>query len=368
MALPADGQTGWGDILNSDINTLQTQANGTQTGLNNHASNNPSDPHGDRAYAQSLVSPIINGVNQANGYVQLNSSGLIPGSLITGAGENVIGGMYNAVFDCVATYGAVPDNGADQSGAIQSALNVAATSGGGIVWLGPGTFSMGGYIVLPSNVWFMMSEGTVLSRIPGNVNAPYLITNVRFQTSNTPSTNLRITGGRLDAVGANSMSSACTPIFIIQSSKTKIENVSVNNVYSNPAVEINGCTNAWIESCYFDGVGTNSFFGSGSTAPAVRINSSSTSTTPSGLSNTFYNNTICYGVHLSSSQTVSTTYSYGCYGALIGSDLFSSHNSDHIFINGCGTAYTSQLGSAIYSNSNWRYSTNTGNLFYESNP
>lgn len=364
--LPIDGQPDWGDVLNAYVSTLTSEANTTQTGLNNHASNNPADPHGDRTYAQSLVNPIVNGINQPNGFVQLNSSGTIPASLISGTGSET-GGMYSGVFDAVATYGAVANNGADQAVSIQSALNAAATAGGGLVWLGPGTFSLKSYLVIPNYTWLMMSEATVLSRIPGNTNAKYLISNVQFGTSNTPSTNIRITGGKLDSVGANNMTSSCTPIFIIQSSKTRIENVYINNVFNSPAIEINGCLNTTIQDCYFDGNGSNSFLNT-SSVPAVRVNSSASGTTPSGLSNTFYNGSNTVNCRLMSSNTMFTNFTYGTYGALIGSDLTSSYHSDHIFTIGCSTEYTSGLGNAIYANGQWTYSVSSANLFYESAP
>jgi polygalacturonase len=370
MVLPTDGQTGWGDVLNADITALQAEANTTATGLTNHASNSPADPHGDRAYAQSLVNPIVNGVNQANGFVQLNSSGLIPAGLISGgAGSNETGGMYNAVFDAVATFGAVANNGSDQSSAIQSALNAAGSAGGGLVWLGPGTYSLANYLVMPSYTWLLMSEGTILSRIPGSPNPKYIISNVQFGTANTPSTNIKITGGQLNAVGNNAMTSSCTPIFVIQSSKTLIEDVYFYNVFSNPAIEINGCSNALIENCSFDGTGSNNIFGSGSSTPAVRINVSTSGNTPSGLGSFVYSNATCYNVRVINSNTVPTSYGYGCYGALIGSDkTSSSYHSDHVFCMGSSTSYSDNLGTGFYSNSQWTYSVNSGNLFFESNP
>lgn len=363
-SLPVDGQSAWGDVLNTYLNTLTTEANNTQTGLNNHAANNPSDPHGDRAYAQGLVNPITSGVNSPNGFVQLNSSGTIPASLISGSGSET-GGMYSGIFDAVATYGAVAGSGSDQSGAIQNALNAANSAGGGLVWIGPGVFSLQNYLVIPSYTWLLMSEATVLSRIPGSINSRYLISNVQFGTSNTPSTNIRITGGKLDAVGANSMTSACTPVFIIQSAKTKIENIYINNVFSNPAIEINGCTNTHIDTCYFDGTGSN--FGSSST-PAVRINQSASSTTPSGLGSFMYNNAVTVNIRVTNCNTETTGSTHGCYGALSGSDLNMPGYNDHIFTIGCSTQYASSLGNALYPNTNWDYSTSTGNLFYETAP
>ncbi len=359
--LPIDGQTGWGDILNSYLNALAAEANLTQSNLNSHAANSPADPHGDRSFAQNLVNPIISGVNQANGFVQLNSSGTIPSNLISGSGSTT-GGMYNGVFDAVATYGAIPNNGSDQSAAIQNALNAAGSAGGGLVWVGPGVFSMANYVWLPSNTWLMMSEGTVLSRIPGSPNTKYLITNVLFGSANTPSTNLRITGGKLDAVGSSSMTSQCTPVFMIQSSKTKIEQVYINNVFTNPSVEINGCTNCLIDACMFDGPGTNNIF-SPPTVPAVRINVSASGNTPSGLSGPVYNNSTCLDVRITNSTNVATSAADGNYGALIGSDLTSSHHSTHIFAIGCATEYSSSLGNAFFSNSQWTSSSSTGNLF-----
>jgi hypothetical protein len=363
MPLPVDGQTGWGDVLNADITTLQTQANSTQTNLTSHAGNTPTDPHGDRAYAQSLVNPITSGVNSANGFVQLNSSGHIPSNLISGSGSTT-GGMYSGVFDAVATYGAVAGNGQDQSVAIQNALNAAGTAGGGIVWVGPGVFSMTNYVVMPSNTWLMMSEGTTLSRIPGSPNAKYLITNVKFGTSNTPASRIKITGGTLDAVGLSSMTSNCTPIFIIQSNVNMIQGVYINNVFSNPAIEINGCTFTTIDTCVFDGTGINSF-SVFPTVPAIRINVSDSGTTPSGLGGPVYNNTVTTSCRVTNSSTQFTSSTHGCYGALIGSDLTSSHVSDKIFAIGCSTLYASALGSgsAFYPNGQWTHSTSTGNLF-----
>lgn len=361
--LPIDGQTGWGDILNAYLNTLQTQANTTQGNLAGHSANTPADPHGDRSYAQGLVSPIINGVNLPNGFVQLNSQGLIPSSLISGGGgNNVTGGAYTGIYDAVATFGAVSNNGADQTTAIQNALNAAATApAGGVVWLGPGVFSMSGYLVMPGNTHLMMSEGTTLKRISGSPNAPYMITNVKFGTSNTPASGIRISGGKLDAVGSG-LSSDCTPIFLIQSAKNNIDNIYINGVFDSPAIEINGCSHTIIQNCLFDGTGSNNFFTQSGT-PAVRVNVSASSTTPSGLSNTFYNNTVSYDTRLVNSATVATGFSNGCYGALIGDDFSNSHHSQNLIVMGCTTAYSSALGSAIFTNGQFSGTVNTGNLF-----
>ena len=369
MALPQDGQTNWGDPLNADINALQAEANATQLNLNNHAANSPPDPHEDRAYTNSLINPIITGVNEPNGFVQLNSSGTIPSNLIqqsTTVEIDFVGGMYNRVFDCVASFEVIA-NGADMSIQIQTAINACGSAGGGIVWLGPGVFSISDYLVLPSNCHFMMSRGTTLQRIHGvGADCKYMFSNVRFGTSNTPSDYIRVSGGTIDCVGTQGLSSSCTAIFIIQTTNSIIEEVSFNCVFNNPAIELNGCQGHHTHKCWFDGPGSNSITPS---VPACRINCSSSSTTPIGLSNLFYNNDVCRNIHLEHCHTRPTSYAHGCHGAIMGTDLTAAgHVHDHIFALGCGTDYASASGNALYDNSQWTHFSNTGNLFFETAP
>ena len=151
------------------------------------------------------------------------------------------------------------------------------------------------YIVLPDNCHFMMAKGCTLQRIHGvGVDAKYIFTNVRFGTSNTPADNIRISGGVIDCVGTQVLTSACTGVFLIQTTVSVIEEISFYSVFNNPCVELNGCTGHHTHKCYFDGPGSNS---QSSSCPAVRINCSSSSTTPIGLSNVFcYNNDTCRNV------------------------------------------------------------------------
>lgn len=359
--LPVDGQLDWGDPLNAGILSVETAANQAQTNIDNHSANQPADPHGDRSYAQSLVNPITTGTNQPNGYVKLNSSGGIPIGLLSASG-----GMFNAIFDAVATYGAVP-GGSDSSTAIQNALNAAATAGGGLVWIGPGNFSLAKYLVIGSNTWLLLSEGTTLTRIAGSPNAPYIISNVQFGTNNSPATNVKISGGKLDAVGA-SLSTACTPIFIIQSSKTVIEDMLINCVFNNPAIEVNGCAHVDIRGCRFSG--TNKSSGPAATAPAIRVNQSSTTTTPTGLANTYYNNTYCSFINVSDCSVDDKTNTFSPYNGFIGSDLFQA-GSQHrnITVTGNSIGYNDSGNSSVYvPSANWSPYSLSGNNFIEYTP
>jgi len=334
--LPVDGQTAWGDELNAGILTVNTTANNAASAAANHAANVPADPHGDRAYSLSLVSPITTGVNAANGYVKLDNHGHLAGSMVY-----ALGGSFTNVYDAVANYGAVPNTGADQTAAIQSALTACSSAGGGVVWLGAGTFSLAGYLVIGSNTMLLMSEGTVLSRISGSPTPPYLISNVQFGTSNTPSTNVKIVGGKLDAIGASNLTTACTPIFLIQSGKTVIEDVIINNVFNNPAIELNGVPQAYLANLDLTGKGSAV---TQATVPSIRVNVSNTHTTPTGLAGGIYNNATTNNVVVVGCRwTGSTTFAN--WGSFLAMDMtYGGATCSNISVIGCETTMPANNG------------------------
>lgn len=331
--LPTDGQSNWGDPLNAGILQVNATANSAGSAAANHASNIPADPHGDRAYSQSLVTPITTGVNGPNGYVKLNGSGQLTASLVTS-----IGGIFTNIYDAVAQYGAVANTGSDQTTKIQNALNAAGSAGGGIVYVGPGTFSLKNYLVMPSNVWLILSEGTTLKRISGSPTPPYLISNVQFGTSNTPSTNFKISGGSLDAVGSG-LTTNCIPIFLIQGNNSVIENMIINNIFSEAAIELNGCNHVSVRDIIFDG--TNNASGGSAFKPAIRINISDATTTPAGLAGSVYNDALCRNISISCCRVRSKTNTWGPYSSLIDSDKIAGGQGNHTFITvtGCTVTY-----------------------------
>lgn len=313
-SLPSDGQQNWGDPLNAFILALQALEDNTQLSLSNHASNSPADPHGDRAFAQALVTPITSGTNLPNGYVKLNSSGNIPSDLITGVGG--VSGIFTNVFDAVATYGATPGTGTTQVPAFLAAFNACQTAGGGIVYIGPGTFSVDDYVVIPNNCLVLMSPSTVIQRIQGSTNAPYIFSNVRFGTNNTPSTQVSVYGGKLDAVGSGNLSSACTPLFLIQTANTVVRDVKFNTVFNNPCIVLNGCSFTSVENASLDGTGSNS---SAATAFAITVNPSTSALTPVGLAAGFYNNSPNRTIRISNSFCVPSGFTNPFYGGFVGS-------------------------------------------------
>ena len=358
--LPTSGQTGWDTPLDAYLTALNTSETATQTSLTNHIANSPADPHGDRAYAQSLVGPLTTGVNQPNGFVQLNSSGRVPAALVTGSGGP--GGIYTGVIDAVAQYGAFTGSN-DTSAKIQNALNAAAAGGGGIVYLGPGTYSLANYLVIGNNTWFMMNQGTKLQRIQGGTTPAYLISNVQWGTSNTPSTQFRISGGTLDAIGSQNLTSNCTPIMLVQAQGSVVDDIAISNVFNNPAIELNGCSFTVCQNIELEGAGSNS---TQATVPAIRLNSTSSSTTPTGLAGGLYNNAVCADISLLNCSTVTSARTFMNYGELAGSDKFAAgHPHNVISLVSCSTNNASN-NSFPFDSSHWTTFSTTGCMFFES--
>lgn len=317
ITLPVDGQLDWGDELNTAINQVEADAANAQHTIDQHSANFPSDPHGDRAFANSLVSPLLAGVNLPNGLVQLNSDGTIPPQLIAQPGS--VGGTFTNVYDVVATYGAPRNNGQDASAAIQRALDDAAAAGGGEVWVPAGVYSLADYVVIGSNTWLHLAEGAWMRRIVGLSTPQFLLTNCRFGTNNTPGQqNIMVSGGRWDTVGIGSLTAGCTAMFFIQVTKLTLKDMIINSVFNNCAIELNGCKVVKMEHIHFTGIGSNFFH---PTVPACRLNSSSISTTLAGLANSLYNNAVCQAVSMHHLGVDSTTFTNNCYGAVAGSDL-----------------------------------------------
>lgn len=347
-SLPTDGELNWGDPLNTYISAVNTAQTATAASLSSHAANSPADPHGDRAYAASLVSPITTNVNGTNAYVKTNSSGVIPASLIY---SPVTGGMFEAIFDAVDMYGATPNNGADQSPALQNALNACNTNGGGIVYVGPGTFAIKSPLWIGSNTWLMMHPDCVLQRITGSPNAAYILTNITT-SSGGASQNITITGGTLDAYGAG-VTSACTNLFIFSMGQLVVRDTQFKSPRGvSPAIELNAVVYARLENLGFGGpIGTTTF-----DMPAIRLNAASTTSTPAGFPSGLYTGAGCAQITIAGCYTQFqfslTTGQYGLFSALVGNDLGTSLSGHSLItVTGCSTGYPSYSGGTA-SNSN----------------
>lgn len=352
MSLPTTGDFNWGVPLDAYINDqVLAVANEALSNISGHVI--ATDPHGDRAYAGGLVSPITTGVNGPNGFAKCDSTGHLPTSIVpTGAG-------ISKLFDAVKDYGAVDDGVTDNFTKLQSMLTDCKTAGGGECRVFGGTFACGGELVIAAGTRLVLGPGTTIRRItPSGGSAPgRMISNVNFAATPpaTPATgNIQITGGMWDAVGP-SLTAACTPIFLVKAAFCTVT-TTVRNVALNPHIEINGSSFINVQDCIFSGITVSSGF-----CPAVRLNATSTSTTPSGMASSVYDSTPCSNILLDACEFSLGVHSAASITSMIGSDLVVAgklHSS--VIVRGC-TAPT--LRGAPVDDSQMSSYSSTGNNF-----
>lgn len=146
-----------------------------------------------------------------------------------------------------------------------------------------------------------------------------------------------------------------------------IEDVYFYNPFgAGPAIELNGCYWTHVRGCNFAGTGN----ASQPTVPAIRLNASATSTTPTGLPSATYNNTAASQVFIEGCTTIAPlSGTYGTYASLVGSDKVASAVTLGYFnITNCETAYASVSGpvNASTTANYWIDFTVQGNQWYES--
>lgn len=312
LTLPVDGQTNWGDELNAAITQADNDALAAQSSINNHAANSPADPHGDRAFAQSLITPLTSGVNLPNGYVKLGSDGHLPAGVIAG-------GLFTNIYDIVASFGAVGNGSTDTTLQIQAALDAANSAGGGVVWVPDGIYAISIPLLIGSNTWLQLSPGATIRRIAGASTPFWMVTN--FASSNTslqsPNTGpIIVTGGTFDSVGAAGLTAQCTPLMFIHGTRTVIRDTRIFNVANNPAIELNGCQNTYMDNLILTGSTT-----AAPTVPAIRLNTTAAAITPAGLPGGTYDNANTQNVYLKNSGILGSGSGPWPYGSLIGTDL-----------------------------------------------
>lgn len=199
MTIPpprAPGDTGHIGDHNNISAELTAHKSDIATALNSSASHaTATDPHGDRNYANQTFAPLghthteavtsVNGktgvvvltpndvgavsttsLSNPNGVATLDSGGKVPASQLPVAS----GGMSMPTIDVTAApYSADSSGATDARAAIQSAIDAAATRGGGVVFIPQGVYKIGyvanaggtgaaGGLQLKTNVW-LKGEG-----------------------------------------------------------------------------------------------------------------------------------------------------------------------------------------------------------------
>lgn len=358
MALPSTGQSNWGIPLNNYItNVVLAEANTAQSNITTHVTG--ADPHGDRAYALNLMNPITTGVNGPNGFVQLNSIGKLPTSILPP------GGGRTSAFDVVKDYGA-PTNGViDASPALQNALNDCATSGGGEVWVGDGVYGIGETLHVGTNTWLHLSPGAVMRRMIGsNGQAPtYMLANFNGSTSTTGAGNLLIEGGTWLF---DSQVSSGAPMAFVNGQNILVRGTVIELLQGNPAVLVAGCTGLDILDVIFTCTGSpGARAAMAANPPAVRIEAT-VAAVISGLSAPMYTGAGCTMVGVTSCALNAATGSDGfgllsAVNGLVGTTApVSGTFNTGILILGNATNAVPQNGVTA---ANWSVMTVTSNQF-----
>lgn len=104
-----------------------------------------------------------------------------------------LGARTNAATLDVTAYGAVPDNGSDDTAAIQSAINQAAP--GDTIYFPTGVFHLGSPLQGANNLSYLGTNGSILATLPPATNSIYMFRFVGGAT-NVLIQNLQFSGGQ----------------------------------------------------------------------------------------------------------------------------------------------------------------------------
>jgi hypothetical protein len=369
MSLPSTGSTNWGVPLNDFItNTVLAEATLAEQTIVTHQTAN--DPHGDRAFAQSLVTPITTGVNQPNGYVKLDSTGRLSTSIIpTGGGRT---DTIDVVADFQAPVSATFAGIVDCSTALNAALTATAAAGGGEVWVGGGFYGIGETLIIPPNTWLHLAPAAVFVRIIGSAGtAPlYMATNYSPTPVQPPDTtgagNILVQGGvwNYQSAGTGGSAMAFADASFIEVSQTAIQPIA--NTSAIVFAGITGVTCRDVEFQYPAPTGTGSqtrasLAASGS--PAIQLTTTQTLT---AIPPSITANSPCMGVSITSCASVSATATdgigvYTSVNGLVGT-LGGTASMYHtgIGVNGC---YSNAFPGNALNAHNWAEANVLGNVF-----
>jgi hypothetical protein len=298
MALPNNGDLNWGSTLNAQIQSDEGSIATVVNNLANHLLNNPADPHGDRAYASALVTPITTGTNLAptattGGYVVLDGTGHVPKNLLPSAG-----GTNNWYDVRNAQFGATGTGTTDDSAAINAALSAASAAGSGVVWIPAGLYGIGSSLVIGSGTLLLLAPGATIQRI-SPVAAPTVMLK-NYSTGVSAATgNFTVMGGTWDAYGTTHQTGANTIFSFVNASQVIIENTVLNQVCNSAYGEFYGCTSVSVMNVQLTGQNP-AFFGfnrAGILKPCFKVEQTH-ATNIAGLVFSDYNHQMCNAIYI----------------------------------------------------------------------
>lgn len=285
------GELNWGPPLNQELAADEAQIAANTISITNHENNSPADPHGDRAYCDNQVDQITTGTNEPNGFVKLGPDGKIPLGLIP-----VGAGLTNWI-DVVPDYN-VPINGlSDASVSINAALYQTHLNGGGIIYVGNGTFGLANPLIIYPNTWLLCSPGAIFTRI--NLITPPFAMIQNFATGVLPGgSNIIISGGQWNIDSLTPRHSGAMFQFV------NAGNIVVRDLIAYGVPDGNswiggvyGCTDVTIENVQIIGLAPVNTGRSNQHYPCFRVEECNSTNIP-GCPNTTYSNQPCQDIRV----------------------------------------------------------------------
>jgi len=151
----------------------------------------------------------------------------------------------------VKDYGAKGNNSADDSSAIQNALDFAHTQSGGTVYIPKGTYLINQGLVIYAQTTLLLEKNTVIKR---NANITYMIINGLTDVNGYDGeSNITIDGGVWEGNAPNFPTNV-TPIAFGHCRNIIIQNLKVRGVYAWHNIELNSTFNGLITNCVLEGM------------------------------------------------------------------------------------------------------------------
>lgn len=354
MALPSQGDLNWAGPLNGYILNVESEASTAEANIATHQSG--ADPHGDRAYSNSLISGITSLYGAVNGIAQLGGDGRLKST------QSPPGGGVTNFYDVILDYGAKGNGTNDDSTAMNAALAACAGAGGGEVWVPDGNFAIGATLVIGANTWLHLSPGATITRIANPTPPPAMLANYTPTTAPAAG-NILVSGGTWNALGA-SVVQACNVFSFFDASFCLFEQILINGPENSTGILLAGCSSMIVSHIQFTGGAPTHVRNTNNTA-CIRMEVSNSTVVPGLLSGT-YTGLGCslISVNNCASQGATTTDGTGPftkYNYLLASYVSGTHSNIVVSFN-----YGNALADNALLPATWNTVTLVGNQFVNS--
>lgn len=203
----------------------------------------------------------------------------------------------NQIVLNVKTYGAKGNGVADDTIAIQQALDEVESYGSAEVYVPQGTYNLTGELYIKKNTTFHLHHEAVLMRNhAGNLLRNYTLTDEFSQYNGNG--NITIQGGVFDCNGAN-VQRVCNGIALAHAENITLNKITIKDIYEGHGVELTGIRNWKITNSFFLGFKGNNYY-----SEAIQVEFAGIGTSLSKLEDGTYTQMgICEGNYFGNSGT-----------------------------------------------------------------